>query len=166
MTSCQLSQPTFETCQTDLGQALASVPEESFFAYTDACDEAGFTEAVHATAPGWLTASVGFTGPFAGRVDLTLPDGLSRELCAALVGADSPDELEASAVVDFAGEFANMVCGCWLSRAYNDATFDLTSPRVAQRSSPGPEPGGSGTLFILINQSPVRLTVTWATSVQ
>src|SRR6185295_3361163 len=94
-----------------LERALTVVAEESFFAMVDPVpDDLALPEG-HL-----LTARVTFDGGFAGVLSCTMPRALAHELTAAFSGA-SPDDLAVAdpAVDDLAGEFANMVCGRWLT---------------------------------------------------
>jgi hypothetical protein len=60
-----------------------------------------------------------------------MPRALAHELTAAFSGA-TPDELAVAdpAVDDLAGEFANMVCGRWLTDVAPQLLFSLAHPSV------------------------------------
>jgi hypothetical protein len=78
--------------------ALVAVAEQSFFAWVDSLDAAGFAE-LAPTVDAWLRADVHFTGAFGGHMALVLPEALGRELLASCLGA-SPDETAATAATD------------------------------------------------------------------
>jgi hypothetical protein len=67
----------------------------------------------------------------AGAVTCRLPMALADRLFDAFTGRD-PDEAPApvSEIHDLVGEFANMICGSWLTRAANARTFTLGRPTV------------------------------------
>jgi len=62
-------------------------------------------------------------------------------------------------VRDLVGEFANMVCGAWLTRAANDRTFNLGKPSVGTKpvSSGGAETRTG--LMVAIDDLPCQIDV-------
>jgi hypothetical protein len=118
-----------------LGRALTTVAEESFFTMVDpAPDEAP------AIGEAMLNACVTFDGAFAGLLNCRMPRRLAQELTAAFTGeemvADGP------VVDDLAGEFANMICGRWLTDVAPQSLFSLGHPIVAPVSAPSSAPTG------------------------
>lgn len=113
---------------TALFEALSDVAERNFFAFADAEVDA-FPDLVEA-APGWIVAAVRFDGAPSGVLSAALPGALARELYASFTGADGDEEPAAAALDDLLGEFANMVCGAWLSRQGGTRTFALGRPTV------------------------------------
>jgi hypothetical protein len=121
----------------DLLSALTSVAEESFFGFftpleADACDAA-----VAESVGEWLHVTVAFSGPFDGSLHAAMPVALGDELLAAFLGRAPDEPLDLGDVNDMAGEFANMVCGLWLSRRCSNAVFTLEGP-VARRNAEHP----------------------------
>ena len=99
----------------------------------DACDEPLFVS-LSATVPRWLIATVAFDGgPLAGAMSCTLPEDLAYSLFDAFSGRDPSEPLPAAHELDdLVGEFANMVCGAWLSRSAGDRVFRLKPPTVVR----------------------------------
>lgn len=152
---------TLRTCLVDVAQ-------ESFFSYAEPCSVERFREAlemVDGAAAGsggrWLSAHVDFDGAFAGRVTVVLPYTLSCDMAAGIAGLMPGDPIEESLVVDAIGEFANMVCGTWLTRACVHRRFDLQPPAVLVIPDLPPAPD-EGEEHLLINDWPVKLAVAFA----
>ena len=132
-----------------LVDAIVSVSERSFFAFAEPAADGTLCE------PGaCYEMSVAFTGPFAGIVRLLMPVALAHDLCAAFSGA-APHELIADeAVQDLAGEFANMVCGTWLTGLGEAVCFSLAHPVVRPAAEGAAFPDGR---VVLINDQPVTI---------
>lgn len=147
-----------------LTQVLIDVAQESFFSYAVVCPPDAFDQALAVTeaqpggSGGWVSARVRFAGAFAGAVAIALPWRLATDLACGIAGLMPGDELADSLVVDACGEFANMVCGAWLTRACVHRRFDLQPPQVSQEPAAA-RPGGDGDVLLLVNDWPVRLTV-------
>src|SRR5919201_6973706 len=114
--------------------ALVEVCERSFFTTVEGCAPAQFASliknvasdaALEATAGDdafrWLKASVAFDGTLSkGVVEVILPERLGSWLVQSMLGlTDDSGEparpLSAGQTFDAVGEFANMVCGAWLT---------------------------------------------------
>jgi hypothetical protein len=134
-----------------LDRALTIVAEESFFAMVDPVPDDLTPPDGHL-----LKARVIFGGGFAGTLSCTMPRALAHELTAAFSGA-SPDEIAVAdpAVDDLAGEFANMVCGRWLTNIAPQQLFSLAHPSVEPAAAPGDEPPCG-----LLNGQPVWIELT------
>lgn len=150
-----------------LTSAIVNVAQESYFSFAERCDAGQFDAALEAVgdpaanpAPRWLRADVDFDGAFAGTVAVTLPYPLATDMAAALSGAMPGDDVPESDVLDSTGEFANMVCGVWLTHTCARRRFDLQPPHVRDASAPG-TPGDEGTRFVLVNDQPVSVTVSF-----
>ena len=137
MCSLKLHEAVFGPDGEDaIRSAIADVAERSFFATADPCDEARLAE-LASPHDRWLVATVRFDeGPCAGEVSCRLPGSLADRLFDAFSGrepeepAPDPDQL-----FDLVGEFANMICGAWLTRAASHQSFSLSKPVVT--SCPG-----------------------------
>jgi hypothetical protein len=170
VTSSPISRPPADY-QGALLAAVAEVAENSLFAFADASDQATFDAAAAASdaAGDWLHACILFTGPTGGQFAVTLPAALARRLSAAFAGADSADDIGDADLIDFTGEFANMVCGTWLTRACRHEAFNLTPPCV-QRGGPDrgtggvTGDGGSANFYLAIDDTPIRLEIDWGTA--
>jgi hypothetical protein len=143
--------PTDWPDRAALDRALTVVAEESFFAMVDPVPDDVTLPDGHL-----LKARVTFDGGFAGALSCTMPRALAHELTAAFSGA-SPDEIAVadSAVDDLAGEFANMVCGRWLTDIAPQQLFTLTHPSVEPAAAPG-----GGAPRGLLNGQPVWIELT------
>ena len=142
-----------------LDRALAVVAEESFFAMVDPVPDDfagvgpdGSGGPVLSDRPNLVSARVTFDGGFAGALCCTMPRALAHELAAAFSGA-APEEIAVAdpSVDDLAGEFANMVCGRWLTDIAPQQLFSLAHPSVEPLVAPrkGAVPAG------LLNGQPV-----------
>ena len=147
-----------------LGAAVRQVAEASLFACAEpyeASRTAGLLQARPVAEP-WLTAVIAFSGPFDGMIRMALPRALAGDLAGAFCGM-RPQSLDASQVADFAGEFANMVCGLWLTQTQRSRRFELAAPvvdavaagRVATMAAADP-----GALGIALNDTPVLIGLT------
>lgn len=148
---------------TALGAAAVRVAEDSLFAYAELCDQARVAEMLAARVADepWLTAVVGFSGPFDGEAQLSLPRALAADLGAAFCGM-AADELDARQMPDFAGELANMICGLWLTHTRRAERFALAAPAVSDRTAAavaacfGVDPC---TLGIALDDTPILLAL-------
>lgn len=159
-----------------LRQALCDVCEQSFFAYVEACSPERFTELVTEISPlqaegragartkpsVWLKASVAFTGPFGGAIEVILPERLARSLVGSLLGEAPDTPMPEHQIFDGIGEFANMVCGAWLTGFSDRQAFGLRSPAVT-RMAPGWTPLSEASVAderghrVCVNEAPVRV---------
>jgi chemotaxis phosphatase CheX-like protein len=86
----------------------------------------------------WVNASLTFTGsPFSGTMEVILPVRLARQLVASLLGLSQEVELHQvelleHQVFDGIGEFANMICGAWLTDLSGSQAFNLEPPQVGR----------------------------------
>lgn len=142
-----------------LGAAAVHVAEDSLFAFAEPCSADALAMSLDARPDGepWLRAAVRFRGPFHGVAEVSLPRDLAVELCASF-GGDSPDEVAAQDLRDFAGEFANMTCGLWLTRAHSHARFDLDAPRIDEFGRPITV-APADVFGLLVNDAPVIITM-------
>jgi hypothetical protein len=151
-----------------LQAALIEVGENAYFVFVEPCDAGAFAtlaEQEREKGPGWLMASVRFTGAFSGSVEIVLTEWLGHWLVASLLGM-SPDEgLPETQMFDGVGEFANMVCGAWLSRVGDQALFELKVPAVTRMAAEwNPVGDGRGReelmcRMVSLNDSPMRIRV-------
>lgn len=152
-----------------LRDAFVDVCENSFFAYAEACDRNRFAQLAeqfsNAERRGpseWLKASVGYSGPSAGAIEIILPEQLARWLVISIAGEGDEAELAEHEVFDGLGEFANMICGAWLTNLYQKQTFELRPP-VVTRMTPQWTPLADSSWNderghrLVINDRPVRL---------
>ncbi|MGH9309653.1 MAG: chemotaxis protein CheX [Vicinamibacterales bacterium] len=136
-----------------LQAAIAHVAEDSFFAMAGVA-EPGWRDA-WADQADWLESSVTFHGAGEGTLTCRLPRTLVRDLSAAFLGL-TEDQVDDSIEFDMTGELANMVCGCWLTRAFPADLFALEPPE-AQLGSFAP---GDDWLIVMLNGAPLGVFVT------
>jgi CheY-specific phosphatase CheX len=118
-----------------LDRALRVVAEESFFAMVDPVP--GRMTSVKGSI---LRACVAFEGSFSGSLTCRMSRELALELTAAFTGEEVPSG--GGTVNDLAGEFANMVCGRWLSDVAPHSLFRLDHPVVVTVTAPKRTPSG------------------------
>jgi hypothetical protein len=171
--------PTFAEHAHALQAALADVAENSFFGFTVPLDEASFADlarnppvfdldAPPAREP-WVVTEVRFTGAFAGVVEIAMNESLARQLLQAFLGLGPDDPIEDAQLFDSTGEFANQVCGTWLTRACEDRRFDLQPPVVVRQAlawlplDTVPQGGNVGQVLMSMNDLPLRVRITFLT---
>jgi len=140
-----------------LQTALIEVSENAYFVFVEPADHVQFADAVGLVKDAWLKVSVAFEGSFAGAVEIVMPEPLGMWLVTSLLGMQGHESLEEVAQFDGVGEFANMVCGAWLSRCAGDRAFRLGPPLVARISSPAA--GASGRSWLGIGNRPAAIDV-------
>jgi CheY-specific phosphatase CheX len=115
-----------------LQQALIEVSENAYFVFVEPSDARQFAAGVEQVNAAWLKVSVTFAGAFAGSVEIALPEPLGNWLVTSLLGMDTDQALPETQMFDGVGEFANMVCGAWLSKLSDRALFELRVPAVTR----------------------------------
>jgi hypothetical protein len=116
--------------------AVGAVAEQSFYALVEPRAEADLS------ARSWLMAAVRFgDGRLFGSVVCWLPADLSQILFDAFTGREPGDpRAPADQIDDLVGEFANMVCGDWLTRCLGHRVFQLSPPLVVRVPKPAANP--------------------------
>jgi Chemotaxis phosphatase CheX len=142
--------------------AVTDVAERSFYAMAEACDSERFAE-LAAAHRDWLTAQVRFVEhECTGVVTCRLPMPLAERLFDAFSGRDPDDPAAPLADMhDLIGEFANMICGSWLTRTANERTFALSRPTVAGESMPAAVAGAG--VAMAIDEQPCLVTIEFTT---
>ena len=150
--------PTSPDTQQAFADALVATGEQSFFAYVSVCSEPATLDAM-APVQAWFRASVAYDASVSGRLTVLLPEALTRELQAAFLGELPEAEVPESDLRDLAGEFANVLCGSYLTRQCPDTAVPLDAPTVAHlEGDPGrPWAGASCTVFATMNDHPLVL---------
>jgi len=115
-----------------LQRALIEVSENAYFVFVEPSDARQFAAAVEQVKTAWLKVSVTFAGAFAGSVEIALPEPLGNWLVVSLLGMETDQKLSEPQMFDGVGEFANMVCGAWLSKLSNRVRFELRVPAVTR----------------------------------
>lgn len=137
--------------------ALAEVGELSFFGFVDAVDPAAL--AVQAVEAGpWRCAEVDFRGQEDGAIRVAVPDALARELVSAFTGEPGAEEA-VDGLDDLLGEFANMICGLWLTRTRPDAVFALGRPGVSRMPDGWVPPLAEGAVTATFNDQPMAVWI-------
>jgi hypothetical protein len=164
MCSLKLPEPLFAPgAEADVYAAVSDVAERSFFCLIDPCEPERFAEL--ATEHGdWLMSTIHFDdGACTGSVTCRLPWVLATRLFDAFSGRDASDpEPERAEVLDLVGEFSNMICGAWLTKAINQRTFTLSPPAVVALAGEGPESDfAHAGLLVAIEDLPCVVDVTF-----
>jgi CheY-specific phosphatase CheX len=148
-----------------LQTALIEVSENAYFVFVEPADHAQFADAVSLVRDNWLKVAVSFEGSFAGAVEVTMPEPLGMWLVTSLLGMQVHETLEEAQQFDGVGEFANMVCGAWLSRLSDDCLFELRVPAVTRMTAgwtPLAETNARQELIcrmVTINELPMRILI-------
>lgn len=167
--------PTFADQEDGVRAALVNVAENSFFGFTVPLDDKAFDDLVrHPLAvepdvppgPGpWIVTEVPFAGPFDGAVEVAMSEVLARQLLQAFLGLGLDDPIDEGQLFDATGEFANQVCGTWLTRASGDRRFDLGAPDAVRRPlgwlplDSAPSGDCRGEILVSMNDLPLRVRV-------
>ena len=132
-----------------LERALTLVAEESFFTMVDPAPDAA--PPVEGSC---VAACVDFAGAFTGRLCCRMTRALAHDLTSAFTGT-RPEEIavDGPEVSDLAGEFANMVCGRWLTEVAPRALFTIARPKVEPAPWPQAKP------MATMNEQPIWIDV-------
>ncbi|MGE3276435.1 MAG: chemotaxis protein CheX [Vicinamibacterales bacterium] len=141
--------------------ALAEVGELSFFGFVDAVPPDAFAESATAAGP-WICAEVDYRGEVDGVVRVAVPAALAGDLMASFSGEpDAGDDV--GGTHDLLGEFANMICGSWLTHTRPDAVFALGRPAVARMPEGwSPSTTDPDAVLATFNDQPVAVWLTRA----
>jgi hypothetical protein len=150
---------TLPTCpeadpRAALEVALARVAEDCFYVQVEPPEPDWRVK--WATQSDWVQAKVAFHGAGDGVVICRLPRSLARHLSASFLGLSEDDVSGPVVINDLTGELANMVCGCWLTRAFPKQLFELEQPAIAFASEPPP----GDWIVSLLNGSPLGISLT------
>jgi len=158
------------TDQDALQSAVIEVCENAYFVFVEPCDapqlatlvEKVRAERGHGPAGRWLNASVAFNGASSGQVEVVLPERLGTWLVVSLLGLPADTTLQDDQLLDGVGEFANMVCGAWLSKANETASFTLDMPKVSRMPAgwtPDSAPSGDAQAYrtVVVNDLPLEV---------
>lgn len=185
MPSHESAPRTLADAHAALLATVANICERSFFTVVESCDAVRFaalsdrvasTGAVadgHAeepTARTWLKASIAFEATlFSGAIEVHAPEPLARWLMASLLGMSQrvdfrQVQVQDDLVFDSLGEFANMLCGAWLTELTGNLAFDLGSPAVMRLPAdwnPARDISSQHNgHYLCINELPMRVLVT------
>jgi chemotaxis protein CheY-P-specific phosphatase CheC len=142
-----------------MAEAVTSVAANSFFAIVEACDEPRFADLSRDTNQWWIL-SVQFTeAADSGVVSCTLPDDLAHQLFDAFTGSEPGSPVDSGALVDLLGEFANMICGTWLTRLANHQTFSLSRPAVLPTQDAVHPDDADARVLLVVNDLPLAVEV-------
>jgi hypothetical protein len=136
-----------------IAYAVSTVAERSFFACVERCDKPDLDE----IEADWLVATVRFDdGPVCGSLACALPADLALRLFDAFAGRHPAAPLPPrDHVDDLIGEFANMVCGAWLTRCDTRRVYVLRRPLVSRGSRPDRDQGRRE--WLAVNNRPVAV---------
>ena len=159
------------TDQDALQSAVIEVCENAYFVFVEPCDAPQFATLVEQVraergrgpSGRWLNASVAFNGASTGQVEVVLPERLGTWLVVSLLGLPADTTLKDHQLLDGVGEFANMVCGAWLSKANETASFTARRCRKVTRMpagwAPEPNPTGDEQAYrtVVVNEMPLEV---------
>ena len=158
------------TDQDALQSAVIEVCENAYFVFVEACDAPQFATLVEQVraekgrgpSGRWLNAAVAFHGASTGQVEVVLPERLGTWLVVSLLGLPPDAALKDTQLLDGVGEFANMVCGAWLSKANETASFTLDMPKVSRMPAgwaPEPAPPDQEQAYrtVVVNDLPLEV---------
>jgi hypothetical protein len=158
------------TDQDALQSAVIEVCENAYFVFVEPCDAPQFATLVEQVraekgrgpSGRWLNASVAFHGASTGEVEVVLPERLGTWLVVSLLGLPPDAMLKDNQLLDGVGEFANMVCGAWLSKANETASFTLDMPNVSRMPvgwAPDSTPTGDAQAYrtVVVNDLPLEV---------
>ena len=158
------------TDQEALQSAVIEVCENAYFVFVEPCDAPQFASLVEQVraekgrgpSGRWLTATVAFHGASNGQIEVVLPERLGTWLVVSLLGLPADAVLKESQLLDGVGEFANMVCGAWLSKAMETASFLLDMPAVTRMPAgwtPESSPQGDEHAYrtVVVNEMPLEV---------
>ena len=158
------------TDQDALQSAVIEVCENAYFVFVEPCDAPQFSALVEQVraekgrgpSGRWLNASVAFHGASSGQVEVVLPERLGTWLVVSLLGLPPDAILKDNQLLDGVGEFANMVCGAWLSKANETASFTLDMPKVSRMPAgwtPDSAPSGDAQAYrtVVVNDLPLEV---------
>jgi hypothetical protein len=142
-----------------LTTAISDVAQRRFFACAKPCEPGRFAELVEATMR-WYSVTVEFeAGSCAGAVRCLVPEELAATMLIAFSGRDAGDADPApAAVADLLSEFANTVCGAWLTRAAGEQRFHLRTLPITVSAACAPVAGESWTT-LAFNDRPMAVAV-------
>ncbi len=140
-------------------EAVSLVAERNFFSVAEPCDADRFASMSAEAGSPWMVATVDFTeADCAGEVFCTMPQALAHALFDAFSGRDpSEPPPEPDRLVDLVGEFANMICGSWLTRLASHQTFALGRPAVRPAPAGSPIAGWHAPLLLAVNDLPLAV---------
>ncbi|MGE0040531.1 MAG: chemotaxis protein CheX [Vicinamibacterales bacterium] len=137
--------------------ALAEVGELSFFGFVDPVEPAAFAALAAAAGP-WLCAEIDYRGQDDGVIRVAVPVALARELVQAFIGEPEAEEA-GDGIDDLLGEFANMICGLWLTRTRPDQVFALGRPGVSRMPEGWMPPADGDGVAATFNDQPMAVWI-------
>src|SRR5262245_46486344 len=142
-----------------MADAVRSVSATSFFAMAEPCDEARFAALARGAGPWWVVSVQFKEDGDSGTVSCALPDDLAHSLFDAFTGGEPGGPVDRDALVDLLGEFANMICGTWLTRLANHHTFSLSQPAVLPAADAVHVDDADARVFVTVDDRPLAITV-------
>jgi CheY-specific phosphatase CheX len=114
-----------EKIQALLMNAIFEVFEKMFFVFLEPVGEdIGYD----------MIASINFTGPLKGTIDVLLTDDLSCAMVQNMLSVDN-DDITSKLIEDCAKESVNMIAGNFLQKYDSSKVFDLSIPTFKKESA-------------------------------
>jgi hypothetical protein len=142
-----------------MADAVTSVAANCFFAIVEPCDEPRFADLARAASRWWVVSVQFNEAADSGVVSCTLTDDLARMLFDAFTGSEPGSPADPEALVDLLGEFANMICGTWLTRLANHQTFSLSRPAVLPTRDAVHLDDADARVLLTVNDLPLAVEV-------
>jgi CheY-specific phosphatase CheX len=104
--------------------------------------------------------TVGFHGPFSGKLIVILPEAVLGELTGNMLGLDDDTDIPVETQQDALKELANVVCGNVLPEIAGDTVvFNVAAPELIDASAPVSKEGLStaATAGIFLDSGPASL---------
>jgi CheY-specific phosphatase CheX len=145
-----------------IAEALTEVSADAFFADARRLDADVIGSPGDADATPWLRACVSFTGSLTGSVGIRMQEPLAKELMASLVGMMLEQQAPDNEMFDGIGEYANMVCGRWLTSVCAGQRFSLHPPMVTRGETDcgSQAPEAADGFWMAVNDLPVYVALT------
>mgnify|MGYP001008461714 CR=1 FL=1 len=117
-----------EDTRDKVGRSFSEVLEKLAFMFAEPAE----ADELPAAEGKLVLVAMGFSGHWRGRLELAVPEEMSAELAANVLGLDAGDEAALERSADALKELLNVACGSILTTLAGDQpVFDLSVPKVA-----------------------------------
>ena len=123
-----------------IGEVFESVLQNLAFMFVEAVEKETLqnTESPQDLPDKFIKASMAFTGPKNGLVNLMVPEDLAKELAANIIGKDIDKNISQKHLQDALKEVLNVTCGNLLSAVVGtQQVFDAASPTLTEHDQAG-----------------------------
>ncbi|MGE5188496.1 MAG: response regulator [Gemmatimonadota bacterium] len=123
-----------------IGDVFESVLQNLAFMFVESVDKDTLrsTDSPHDMPENFTKASMAFSGPIQGRVNLMVPDELAKELAANIIGKELDRNISQKHLQDALKEVLNVTCGNLLSAVVGSTqVFDAAPPTLTEHDEAG-----------------------------